>query len=346
MIVATVLVVTEGEENWSAYEGIFFADFALEEALIGPVEQTEVAAVDDEPGWASVGLDDVFEFRAGVFETGGDMFDDGFAEDFIKLGGFEFEMASGVDFGGKFEEFGDILAGFGASDEDRGIWEEVKITLEFIEDMVGVVDEVSFREDDDNSLASVDDLAGERLVEFGMRFGRIDEESADVGLLDGGEGAEGGKFLDANFAFAGFAETSSVENFESAIMKADFDAVDVAGSSLTRADESLLFLAEGVEEAGFADVGAADESDFERILVRLGLGRSREILVNGGFEVFDSLAGGGGDAEGFGGLDAEAEKFSFGERFSEVRFIEQKEDWFLGLEGGLGDVFIFIVGVF
>lgn len=75
----TVLVVAEGEENWSADEGIFFADFAFEEAFIGPVEQAEVAAVDDEPGRASVGLDDVFEFRAGVFEAGGDMLDDGFA---------------------------------------------------------------------------------------------------------------------------------------------------------------------------------------------------------------------------------------------------------------------------
>lgn len=31
-------------------------------------------------------------------------------------------MASGVDFGGKFEEFGDVLTGFGASDENGGIW--------------------------------------------------------------------------------------------------------------------------------------------------------------------------------------------------------------------------------
>lgn len=278
--------------------------------------------MDDEPGRAGVGLDDVFEFRAGIFETGGDMFDDGFAEDFIKLGGFELEMASGVDFGGKFEEFGDVLAGFGAGDENGSVWEEVKITLELVEDMVGIIDEISFREDDDDPLAGVDDLTSERLVEFGMRFGRIDEESTDVGLLDGGEGAKGGKFLNANFAFAGFAEAGGVENFESAIMKADFDAVDVAGSSLTRADESLLFLPEGVEEAGFADVWAADEGDFERILVGLRLGCSREILVNGGFEVFDSLAGGGRDAESFGGLDAEAEKFSFGERLAEVRFIE------------------------
>lgn len=212
--------------------------------------------------------------------------------------------------------------------------------------MVGVVDEISFCEDDDNSLAGVDDLAGERLVEFGMGFGRIDEEGADVGFLDGGEGAKGGKFLDANFAFTGLAEAGCVEDFEGAIMEADFDAVDVTGGSLTRADESLLFLTEGVEKAGFADVGATDEGDFEWILVGLRLGRSREILVNGGFEVFDSLAGGGRDAEGFGGLDAEAEKFGFGERLAEVRFIKQKEDWFFGFEGRFGDILIFIVGVF
>lgn len=283
MIVTTILVITEGEENWSADEGVFFADFAFEEAFIGPVKQAKVATVDDEPGRAGVSLDDVFEFRAGVFETGRDVFDDGFAEDFVELGSFEFEMASGVDFGGKFEEFGDVLAGFGAGDENGSVWEEVKITLELIEDMVGVVDEVCLREDDDNSLAGVDDLAGERLVEFRMRLGRINEEGTDVGFLDGGEGAKGGEFFNTDFAFTGLAETSGVEDFECAVMKANFDTVDIASSSLTRADESLLFLAERVEEAGFADIWAADEGDFETVITGLRRGGFGEVLVDGRF---------------------------------------------------------------
>lgn len=128
--------------------------------------------------------------------------------------------------------------------------------------MVGVIDEVSLSQDDNNSLAGVDDLARERLVEFGMGFGRVDKEGADIGFFDSGKSAEGGELFDTNFAFAGFAEAGSVEDFEGAIVKTDFDAVDVAGRSLARADESLLFLAESVEKAGLTNIRAADEGDF------------------------------------------------------------------------------------
>ena len=76
---AGFLVIAETEHDRGADEGGFFADFAFEEAFVGPMEQTEVAAVDDEPRWTGVGLDDVFEFWAGVFEASGDMLDDSFA---------------------------------------------------------------------------------------------------------------------------------------------------------------------------------------------------------------------------------------------------------------------------
>ncbi len=171
-------------------------------------------------------------------------------------------MTSFVDFSGEFEELGDVLAGFGAGDEDGGVRQEVEIAFKFVEDVVGVIDEVGLRQDDDNSLAGVDDLASERLVEFGMGFGRVDEEGTDIGFFDSGEGAEGGELFDANFAFARFAESGGVEDFERAIMKTYFDAVDVASRSLARADESLLFLAEGVEKAGLTNIWATDEGDF------------------------------------------------------------------------------------
>jgi len=171
-------------------------------------------------------------------------------------------VTSFVDFGCEFEEFGDVLAGFGAGDEDGGVRQEVEIAFKFVEDVVGVIDEVGLRQDDNNSLAGVDDLASERLVEFGMGLGRVDEEGADIGLFDSGEGAEGGELFDTNFAFAWFAEAGSVEDFKGAIVKTDFDTVDVAGRSLARADESLLFLTESVEEAGLANIRAADEGDF------------------------------------------------------------------------------------
>lgn len=44
----------------------------------------------------------------------------------------------------------------------------------------------------------------------------------------------------------------------------NFNAIDVTSGALTGADDSLLFSSECVKKAGFADVRATDEGDFER----------------------------------------------------------------------------------
>lgn len=67
----SLVVAAKGEKDGRADEGEFFADFALEEAFVGPVEQAEVVAMNDEPGRAGVGLDDVFGLGVGVFEASG-----------------------------------------------------------------------------------------------------------------------------------------------------------------------------------------------------------------------------------------------------------------------------------
>ena len=47
-------------------------------------------AVDDKPRRASVGLDDVFWFRTGVFEASGGVVENGGGEDFVEVGSFDF----------------------------------------------------------------------------------------------------------------------------------------------------------------------------------------------------------------------------------------------------------------
>ncbi len=69
-------------------------------------------------------------------------------------------------------------------------------------------------------------------------------------------------------------------------------------------------------------------------------------MIDGGFEVFDSLASGGGDAESFVRFNTEAEKLRFGERIAEIGLVQEKQDWFFRFEGGFGDVFVFIIGIF
>lgn len=72
------------------------------------------------------------------------MFDDGFSENLIEIGSFDFLVTRGVDFGGKFEKSRNVMAGFGADDENWSIRYEIKILLEFIENMIGIIDKVGF----------------------------------------------------------------------------------------------------------------------------------------------------------------------------------------------------------
>ncbi len=58
------------------------------------------------------------------------------------------------------------------------------------------------------------------------------------------------------------------------------------------------------------------------------------------------MAGGGGDAEGGVGFDAEFEKFVVGQGFAEVRFVEGEKDRFLGLQSLFGNFFVTKIWVF
>lgn len=46
-----------------------------------------------------------------------------------------------------------------------------------------------------------------------------------------------------------------------------------------------------------------------------------EVVQNCKLEVFEALAGGGGEAESLVGFDAEAEEFFVGQRLAEVGFV-------------------------
>lgn len=72
--------------------------------------------MDNKPRRANVGLDDVFGFRTSVFKASREMFEDGFAEDFVEFGSFDFKTTSGVNFGSEFKELGDVLSSLRAGD--------------------------------------------------------------------------------------------------------------------------------------------------------------------------------------------------------------------------------------
>ncbi len=83
-----LISVSKREEDWRAAEVESFAQVTFEVALVAPVEEAEVATVNDEPRWASIGLDHIAEFRMGVFEAGRRMRIDCIGEQFVEVAGF------------------------------------------------------------------------------------------------------------------------------------------------------------------------------------------------------------------------------------------------------------------
>lgn len=72
------------------------------------------------------------------------------------------------------------------------------------------MDKVGFGKDEDDTLASLDDGAGEGLIQFAVRLGGVDKESTDISLFDGGEATQGGELFNADFALSLLAKTSSI----------------------------------------------------------------------------------------------------------------------------------------
>ena len=165
----------------------------------------------------------------------------GISKEFIEVRGTKFGMARFVDFCGKFEDFRDIFAGNARGHDDWSIRDEIEIIFEIVEDLIGIfVFEVGLCDDKDNSLAGVDDLAGETLVEFGVRLGAIDEHAADVGFFDGSKATKCTEFFDAYFALPRLTEAGGIEKLNCATLVADFSAIDVASSPREIGDNRLL----------------------------------------------------------------------------------------------------------
>ena len=78
-----LISVSKREEDWRAAEIEGFAEAAFEIAFIAPVEETEVATVNDEPWRAGVGLDHVAKLWMGVLKPGWWVASDGVHEELV-----------------------------------------------------------------------------------------------------------------------------------------------------------------------------------------------------------------------------------------------------------------------
>ena len=170
-----LVAVAEGEEDRRAFKWISLAQATFEVAFVAPVKQTEIATINYKPWRTSIGLNHVTKTRMSVFETCWWMHANSFVENFVEVGSFELGVTGAVDLGSELENFGGIFTSDGASEDDWRVRDKVKIVFKFVENLVGVgVFEVGLGDDEDNALSSLNNLAGESLIEFRMRLGAID----------------------------------------------------------------------------------------------------------------------------------------------------------------------------
>ena len=314
------------------------------------MKEAEIAAVNDEPRWAGIGLDHVTKLWMGVFEAGRRMRVDGIHEELIEIGSFEFGVAGGVDLGCELENLGHVFAGDGARQNDWRIWNEIEIIFEIVEDFVAALAfEVGLCDDENNALAGVDNLASERLVELRMWLSAINKHAANIGLFYGGEAAESAELFDAHFAFAWLAEAGGVEQFNRAALVTDFGAVNITSGAGEVSNDGLLLLRKRVKEAGFADVWAANQGNLDAVI---GLFFPFAHIETEVFELGDNFAAKlvQADAGGRGNTDwilgAKHQEFFVWKGFTEVGFVEQEKNWFAGFKSLFGDHFVVMVWIF
>ena len=197
--------------------------------------------------------------------------------------------------------------------------------------------------DDGHALACLGNDASKPLVEGSVVFIHIHQKEADIGFLDGSQSAQDAKLLDAHLLLALAANASGVEQLDGLPLVAQADAIDIARGARHPSHNGLLLACQCVEEAGFAHIGPADQSNLEYI-AWLGLAFLWDVLADLIQRITNTtvvLGTGADDA-----LDAKAEEFTGGQAAPQVGFVCNENDRFATLEGGLGDAPIFITGVF
>ena len=80
-----LVAIAETEENWRTSKIVSFAETTFEVAFVAPMQQAEIAAVDYEPWWTSIGLDHVAKFWMCILKPCWQMRADGVFEQFIEV---------------------------------------------------------------------------------------------------------------------------------------------------------------------------------------------------------------------------------------------------------------------
>ena len=148
-----------------------------------------------------------------------------------------------------------------------------ELALELVLDLplALLVHQVPLVRHDDEGAARVDDLLDDAHVLLGQGSGAVDEHQRNLGLLDGGLGADGGVVVRPSRAMHLAANARRVDEPPGAPIEFDELVDGVASRAGQLVDDDALAAGQGVEQRRLADVGAP----YERHAARTPRGQGR-----------------------------------------------------------------------
>ena len=125
---------------------------------------------------------------------------------------------------------------------------------------------------DDDAAAALVGVAADGGVGAGDAFGGVDDQQRHVGGFEVAAGHDDAELLGHQVGLALAADAGGVDKAQLLALELD-DLVDrVAGGAGDGRDDGAGGSGEGVEQRGFADVGAADDGDRGFVLLELAVG--------------------------------------------------------------------------
>ena len=195
----------------------------------------------------------------------------------------------------------DALAGLGANEDDGGIGHEAEVLLQLfahgVHRVAVLLDSVPLVDGDDACLALLMRVARDLRVLLGKADRGIDHDNADTAALDRGQTAQNAVALHAALHLAALAQTGGIGKDELAVLVLDHCVDGIAGGACLVGNDEAVFAQNMVDQAGLADIGAADDSNGDAVIGVLFLLLKIEVSADGVQQVTGAVAVYAGDRD-------------------------------------------------
>ena len=195
----------------------------------------------------------------------------------------------------------DALAGLGANEDDGGIGHEAEVLLQLfahgVHRVAVLLDSVPLVDGDDACLALLMRVARDLGVLLGKADRGIDHDNADTAALDRGQTAQNAVALHAALHLAALAQTGGIGKDELAVLVLDHCVDGIAGGACLVGNDEAVFAQNMVDQAGLADIGAADDSNGDAVIGVLFLLLKIEVSADGVQQVTGAVAVYAGDRD-------------------------------------------------